>query len=128
VEQTNGTPFGVRYLQNNEYIVYDPAQVRMRYLLIVQNMEYCPVCGQQKQDESLKRLQDFNFDSKTYKHSMKRCNEFESTLINIQMVHQSTNTQDIYQEGIENQLAVLETDQCGKIFGFLGYIIEVFQI
>ena len=100
--------------------MYDPAQVRMRYLLVVQNKQYCPVCTKQKGSGSLKRIQDFNFSEKDYKHSMKRCNEYESTLISMQMVHQGTNAQDIYQEGIENQLSVLETNHCGKLLGIFG--------
>jgi Poly(ADP-ribose) polymerase catalytic domain len=104
-------------LHNNEYIVYDPAQVRMRYLLVVQNKRYCPVCTKQKGNESLKRIQDFNFNEKNYKHNVKRCNEYESMLICMQMVHQGTDAQEIYQEGIENQLSALETNHCGKLLG-----------
>ncbi|KAI8583044.1 hypothetical protein K450DRAFT_223950 [Umbelopsis ramanniana AG] len=105
--------FSYGYLHNNEYIVYDPAQVRMKYLVVVQNKRYCPVCTKQTENGSLKRMQDFNFCEKDYKHNMKRCNEYESTLICMQMVYQGTDAQKIYQEGIENQLAALETNPCG---------------
>jgi hypothetical protein len=100
-------------LMHNEYIVYDPAQVRMKYLLVVQNNSYCPVCSQAQPSKSIKRLQDYEFDPKNYAHTMKRCNEYESTLINMQMLHQGTNTEEIYKQGIERYLEILQTSEYG---------------
>ncbi|KAI8824810.1 poly polymerase catalytic domain-containing protein [Fimicolochytrium jonesii] len=41
--KADGTPIP-RYLARNEYIVYDPAQVRIRYMLIVRPKEQCVLC------------------------------------------------------------------------------------
>ncbi|KAG2186273.1 hypothetical protein INT43_002711 [Umbelopsis isabellina] len=100
-------------LMHNEYIVYDPAQVRIKYLLVVQNNRYCPVCAGEQISNSMKRLQNYSFKADMYKHNMSICNEYESAVIEMQMYHQNTDTEEIYQESMKGDLSFLENSQYG---------------
>lgn len=101
-------------LMHNEYIVYDPAQVRIKYLLVVQNNRYCPVCALPQQPKTMKRLQNYSFKAENYKHTMTICNEYESALIEMQMYHSNTQTEVIYQEHMKGDMSFLESSQYGK--------------
>ncbi|KAM3589297.1 hypothetical protein VKS41_000165 [Umbelopsis sp. WA50703] len=102
-----------RVLMHNEYIVYDPAQVRIKYLLVVQNNSYCPACGKTQAHNSMKRLQHYSFKADNYTHRMTICNEYESALIEMQMYHQNTDTEEIFQKNMKKDLSFLETRECG---------------
>jgi hypothetical protein len=98
---------------HNEYIVYDPAQVRIKYLLVVQNNSYCPACGKTQAHNSMKRLHHYSFKADNYTHRMTICNEYESALIEMQMYHQNTDTEEIFQKNMKKDLSFLETRECG---------------
>ncbi|KAI8089183.1 poly polymerase catalytic domain-containing protein [Halteromyces radiatus] len=69
-------------LRYNEYIVYNPAQVKMRYLVMVRDKSRCYICEKQQANGSLKPLKDHTFQDYTPSF-----NAYDRELARVYLVH-----------------------------------------
>ncbi|KAJ1564276.1 hypothetical protein HK096_008800, partial [Nowakowskiella sp. JEL0078] len=85
-----------RTLAMNEYVVYDPTQVKIRYVVIVRNPKNCSLCG--KNSSTKPGLEYASIFPLKKLKLLVELNGFEIEIINILFDKLSTNARDIYQK------------------------------
>lgn len=94
-------------LNHNEYIVYDEARVKLRYLVVVRDTEYCTLCQRHtastcKQLTKHKLEDNFTFDTIT---------DYEAWLLRFQLSHANKKVKDVFADKLDEYI---NTRQYGK--------------
>ncbi|KAI9348741.1 poly polymerase catalytic domain-containing protein [Zopfochytrium polystomum] len=87
-----------RVLSYNEYIVYDPKQVRIRYLVVVRNNTRCHLCSNAR---SLKPCRDYG---KNYEKALVGANDFQKMVLQTLLERLEKTGQSIWDEYLEEKV------------------------
>ncbi|RUS22547.1 hypothetical protein BC937DRAFT_88542 [Endogone sp. FLAS-F59071] len=83
-----------RTLHHSEYIVYDTAQVQMRYLVLVRDKKYCFLCNNSVGLNSVAPLKDYKF--KSLPDGLLEGNEYERLIAEIYLRHAGISPQELF--------------------------------
>ncbi|KAF7723583.1 hypothetical protein EC973_001824 [Apophysomyces ossiformis] len=90
-----GSPY-YSLLNHHEYIVYDEAQVKIRYLVLVRNTNYCFLCRQQVGESSVKPMKDYKLTA----YNDCNLNDYEKQLINAYLSHTNQTAKSVFDEDL----------------------------
>lgn len=103
-----------RMLHHNEYIVYDTAQVRMRYLVLVRDKKYCFLCNISVGVNSVAPLKEYKF--KSLPDELLEGNEYERLIADTYLRHAGISPQELFDTQLDAW--VLKTGRYSKYFYF----------
>ncbi|RUP47991.1 poly polymerase catalytic domain-containing protein [Jimgerdemannia flammicorona] len=95
-----------RVLSFNEYIVYDRTQVKMRYLVLVRDKNYCFLCDKSVGSNSVMPLKEFKF--KSLPNGVLAGNEYEKLVVKTYLRHEGMTSQELFDGYLEAR--VLKTE------------------
>lgn len=94
-------------LNHNEYIVYDEARVKLRYLVVVRDTEYCTLC-QSHTASTCKELTEHKLEDDFTYHTI---TEYEAWLLRFQLSHANKKVKDVFDDKLDEYI---RTRQYGK--------------
>ncbi|KAI9010901.1 ankyrin repeat-containing domain protein [Phycomyces nitens] len=89
------------YLDYNEYIVRNEAQVKIRYLVLVRESSYCSLCQSSVGKTSIKPLDEYKL--KTY--GLTDFNEYERQLLQVYLTLNNLNPKQLFDEELAEYIA-----------------------
>lgn len=87
------------YLERNEYIVYDESQVKIRYMVLVQDRRYCSLCQECGSNERKKLCE---YDETDENFAFPGLSEFEGWLCWFSLKRAGKSLQAIFKEKLDD--------------------------
>ncbi|KAG0181661.1 hypothetical protein DFQ29_007537 [Apophysomyces sp. BC1021] len=96
IDGIRGSPWGTSLLNHHEYIVYDEAQVKIRYLVLVRNTNYCFLCRKHVGESSVQPLRDYKLNA----YSDKNLNDYERQVIDAYLTQTNKTAKHVFDEDL----------------------------
>ena len=111
---------GVSYYErpkitHNEFIVYDESQIKLKYMVLVRNNEYCELCQQECSNSSIRNLSDYQDKSDISLNGHSTLGEYERGLLQFWVTHSDKTDKELFGEHLDT---FLEAESYSKYQSF----------